>query len=252
MTTVLTDNELLTLYDNHNDAIANFDTGVAVGMGVEDERRAMWDAFAAYKAAQRRLNVAILRRHEGRLARALEAREVRGWLDALAEVLGLVEKPAEAKPASKGRLRWLARSRFTLLDNNDRIYGGLTYDDLDGWGVSPIRLRTDRDQRHTTEAAARTALLAALRADGWEVPEDEAKPASKGKVRWGRSRYCSHDDALLVNDGNGSCVGVVDYKDGSWCWFVDKYPHHCGSRADSIAGLVAHLRAEGYDVESLK
>lgn len=174
MTTVLTDNELLTLYDNHNDAIANFDTGVAVGMGVEDERRAMWDAFAAYKAAQRRLNVAILRRHEGRLARALEAREVRGWLDALAEVLGLVEKPAEAKPASKG------------------------------------------------------------------------------KVRWGRSRYCSHDDALLVNDGNGSCVGVVDYKDGSWCWFVDKYPHHCGSMADSIAGLVAHLRAEGYDVESLK
>lgn len=164
MTTVLTDNELLALYDNQDNAIANFDTGVAVGMGVEDERRGMWDAFAAYKAAQRRLNVAILRRHEGRLARALEAREVRGWLDALAKVLGLVE----AKPAGKGRLRWL---RFTLLDNNDHIHGWLTYDDLDGWGVSPIRLRTDRDQRHTTEAEARTALLAALRADGWEVPE---------------------------------------------------------------------------------
>lgn len=137
MTTVLTDNELLALYDNQDNAIANFDTGVAVGMGVEDERRAMWDAFAAYKAAQRRLNVAILRRHEGRLARALEAREVRGWLDALAKVLGLVEA------ARRGRLRW----------SND------------------IRLRTDRDQRHTTESETRTALLTALRADGWEVPE---------------------------------------------------------------------------------
>lgn len=251
MTTVLTDNELLTLYDNHNDAIANFDTGVAVGMGVEDERRAMWDAFAAYKAAQRRLNVAILRRHEGRLARALEAREVRGWLDALAEVLGLVEKPAEAKPASKGRVRWGTRFPSKLRDGELPDTGflrGWLIPIGDGWEWGAC----GRKGVAYTEAAARTALLAALRADGWEVPEDEAKPASKGKVRWGRSRYCSHDDALLVNDGNGSCVGVVDYKDGSWCWFVDKYPHHCGSRADSIAGLVAHLRAEGYDVESLK
>lgn len=225
MTTVLTDNELLALYDRWDHVPGAPDTGIGVDMGVEGERRAMWAARAAYVEAHRALNVAILQRHEGRLARALEAREVRGWLDAMTRVLGMVKKPAEAKSAGKGKVWWGTRFPSELRDGELPDTGFLRgwLIPIGGWEWGAC----GRKGVAYTEAEARTALLTALRADGWEVPEDEAKPARE----WREGYYTS----TLIVDGRAAarCWLSPNGDRYVWCWQTSTSRGDCATREEA-------------------
>jgi hypothetical protein len=191
MTTVLTDNELLSYYDTLDSPKAmtwhEWHTGIGLGMGVETERRAYWDAVAAHRAAARALTVAILRRHEGLLVRALEAREARAAVCALVQVLALVaESEADAvrrpyaglaawlpRQAPRGALRWVPAAQaagWDLWDDSTRT-------------IATVRVRAGEVEwahrvgatglssgTSPTAKEAIDTIAAALRAEGWAGP----------------------------------------------------------------------------------